>query len=311
MTTCADCGTGNDLNLSMCRSCGRSLTGDHVDEANAPTIGIPSEPPAPLDRTKPSQQPGSAEHLSSNLTAERPIRNGERSSTSNGVGMAQRSRLTTSARSFVTDEPENPDGEARSRSSEPPLPPLPDGGLAASMPAWLRDPGPLTPLPTAPGPETTTPDPSDPTAFLSEDDLPGWLRRLATTLSRDAEAPRDSPQAIPSPPRVKPPANGAAAPPGSSNGEPPRLAAPRQPVERRTVDQPRTASAPVPGKVTESVQPPRQLSGPPTTTAGPRDEDVAIRSASRRPDRPRWHQVVLALVLAVITVILVYLVTSG
>ena len=71
----------------------------------------------------------------------------------------------------------------------PPLPPLPDGGLAASMPPWLREPplavtaAPLPPVvateshverETAPlGPQ------ADPRTFLSDDDFPRWLRELA------------------------------------------------------------------------------------------------------------------------------------
>ena len=86
----------------------------------------------------------------------------------------------------------------------PPLPPLPDGGLRASMPSWLWEPPvpivtdtpPLAPLDTdvatdqvadlAPlGPR------ADPRTFLSDDDFPQWLRDLASrwegTARRSAE----------------------------------------------------------------------------------------------------------------------------
>ena len=90
----------------------------------------------------------------------------------------------------------------------PPLPPLPDGGLRASMPSWLREPSPVTPSPpsppltpsaplldarsssrlTAPAPE---PVPlaarADPRTFLTDDDFPQWLRELAAR--RDETAP--------------------------------------------------------------------------------------------------------------------------
>jgi hypothetical protein len=75
----------------------------------------------------------------------------------------------------------------------PPLPPLPDGGLSASMPSWMREPPArevesevrvetveqaarlaLPPL----GPH------ADPRTFLSDDDFPRWLRDLAAR--RDA-----------------------------------------------------------------------------------------------------------------------------
>jgi hypothetical protein len=68
----------------------------------------------------------------------------------------------------------------------PPLPPLPDGGLRASMPAWLREPPPAasTPPPhqaATHSPETEPPlgSHADPRTFLSDDDFPQWLRDLA------------------------------------------------------------------------------------------------------------------------------------
>lgn len=84
----------------------------------------------------------------------------------------------------------------------PPLPPLPDGGLGASMPAWLREPStpplapaaPIAPFPAAPpslGART------DPRAFLSDDDFPRWLRDLA--------AQRLAPKSAPARTEEKPP----------------------------------------------------------------------------------------------------------
>jgi len=73
----------------------------------------------------------------------------------------------------------------------PPLPPLPDGGLRASMPSWLREP-PTTAVESAPvahlspqgAPEQITDltplgPRADPRTFLSDDDFPQWLRDLA------------------------------------------------------------------------------------------------------------------------------------
>jgi hypothetical protein len=74
----------------------------------------------------------------------------------------------------------------------PPLPPLPDGGLRASMPSWLREP----PVPiVTEAPPLAAVDPAvageqiadlaplgtraDPRTFLSDDDFPQWLRDLA------------------------------------------------------------------------------------------------------------------------------------
>ena len=73
----------------------------------------------------------------------------------------------------------------------PPLPPLPDGGLGASMPSWLRDPPipivespPVAPLSSDVAPEyvadlTPLGPRADPRTFLSDDDFPQWLRDLS------------------------------------------------------------------------------------------------------------------------------------
>ncbi len=84
----------------------------------------------------------------------------------------------------------------------PPLPPLPDGGLSASMPSWLREPP--VPIiaevpPLASVDRDVAPQPvadlvplgprADPRTFLSDDDFPQWLRDLAV---RREGAPRRS-----------------------------------------------------------------------------------------------------------------------
>ena len=73
----------------------------------------------------------------------------------------------------------------------PPLPPLPDGGLRASMPSWLREPptaavvsAPVAPLGSEVGSEQIADlaplgPRADPRTFLSDDDFPQWLRDLA------------------------------------------------------------------------------------------------------------------------------------
>jgi hypothetical protein len=73
----------------------------------------------------------------------------------------------------------------------PPLPPLPDGGLGASMPSWLREPptptvesAPVAPLNPHVAPEQIVEvaplgPRADPRTFLSDDDFPQWLRELA------------------------------------------------------------------------------------------------------------------------------------
>lgn len=85
----------------------------------------------------------------------------------------------------------------------PPLPPLPDGGLSATMPAWLRD----LPGVAAPEPEAVIPEPlplaasvatassdaepplgplADPRTFLTDDDFPAWIRALASRSQQPA-----------------------------------------------------------------------------------------------------------------------------
>jgi hypothetical protein len=74
------------------------------------------------------------------------------------------------------------------REDQSNLPPIPDGGLAESMPDWLRRPPAWRTLPdrevAVPEPEETAalPEPDDsvidPRTFLGDDDLPEWLRNL-------------------------------------------------------------------------------------------------------------------------------------
>jgi len=87
----------------------------------------------------------------------------------------------------------------------PPLPPLPDGGLRASMPSWLQEPPvPIgTPLPpVAPAVEQAADlaplgPRADPRTFLSDDDFPPWLRNLA--LRREGVARHSIPDTAPGP----------------------------------------------------------------------------------------------------------------
>lgn len=99
------------------------------------------------------------------------------------------------------------------------LPPIPDGGLSASMPEWLRRPPAWRTLPDAevvqsePGKSGELPEADtsviDPRTFLTDDDLPEWLRRFgesargvaapegqasASAETATIEAPRDEPE---------------------------------------------------------------------------------------------------------------------
>lgn len=97
----------------------------------------------------------------------------------------------------------------------PPLPPIPDGGLGTAMPDWLRRPPAWRGLQEpAHRPKVVPPpdmSPIDPRTLLTVDDLPGWLRQMAT--SHPATAPED----------VAPPGEGDM---GSPTGHEPAAALP-------------------------------------------------------------------------------------
>ena len=134
-------------------------------------------------------------------------------------------------------------GDASVETDQPgqPLPPLPDGGLAAAMPSWLLAP---------PDPSDAAPDSApaaaeaaeiDPTNFLTEDDLPAWLRVLVDR-DKGASASPTQPRSALVIPAVEaaPPAPRAAPVPGA---RPPRSA---PPLERA---KPPAAPAPSPSTV--------------------------------------------------------------
>jgi hypothetical protein len=156
------------------------------------------------------------------------------------------------------------------REDQSNLPPIPDGGLAETMPDWLRRPPAWRTLPdrevAVPEPEETAglpePDESviDPRDFLSDDDLPRWLRnlgrgrasRLPVADGPDAVS-ADSVEAVPEPklPSAsdRPPVEGGtstpsrfvpAAPPAA-----PATAAPRS-VARETAPQSPSLPEPAP-----------------------------------------------------------------
>ncbi|MFN8594154.1 MAG: hypothetical protein U0031_22080 [Thermomicrobiales bacterium] len=168
----------------------------------------------------------------------------------------------------------------------PPLPPLPDGGLAAAMPDWLRDaPPPLAP--PAPVPESSLParrplEPivptlgprADPRTFLTDDDFPPWLRDLAAR-----QLPRAS--RTPAAPPPLPAARDDALP---------------WPVWPHASAEPSAAAALPP--------PPSEALAPPAAAVAPR--------VPARHQQPLWERVLLALVfLGVIIAALWALIANG
>lgn len=93
----------------------------------------------------------------------------------------------------------------------PPLPPLPDGGLRASMPIWLREP-PAAATPAAaepaalPAADALPLGPSaDPRTFLTDEDFPRWLRGLSSQrLAIERRPARLAEEAPPSAPKAAP-----------------------------------------------------------------------------------------------------------
>ncbi len=316
MIACTDCGARNEPHQGPCRSCGRSLGRNQSDEVITSGTEMPSNRPGPLDRTQPAHQPVPAMTPSSregvNQMGQRLSRPGAWSRTSSGVELVDRERVPGPAWAFATRQLSDPDRDARSPSCEPPLPPLPDGGLAASMPAWLRDPDPPTVPPTEPEPEVQTPDPCDTSTFLSEDDFPEWLRRLAATLPRDSEGPRAPQRTAPSPLRLSPPPDEEAIVPEPPKRTPLRHEAEpppdEQPVEGRT----RTVLAPVPSRVAETIEPPAQVSEPLAIPPVAEAEEMPPQGVKRlAQDRLGREWLAVALLLAAVALVLLYLLTSG
>lgn len=73
----------------------------------------------------------------------------------------------------------------------PPLPPLPDGGLSVTMPAWLRAAPTDTPPPQPTASTEAPPEPAlgaqaDPRTFLRDEDFPRWIRELPALPPRPA-----------------------------------------------------------------------------------------------------------------------------
>lgn len=179
------------------------------------------------------------------------------------------------------------------------------------MPAWLRDSDPPTAPPSEPEPQIQTPDPYDTSTFLSEDDFPEWLRRLAATLPRDAEGPREPQRTAPSPLRLSSPADEEALVPEPPKRTPLRHEAEPPPDEELVEGRTRAVLAPVPGTVAETIEPPAQVSEPIATPPVAEAEEMPPQGVKRlAQDRPGRQWLALALLLAAVAVVLLYLVTS-
>lgn len=209
---------------------------------------------------------------------------------------------------------------------EPALPPLPDGGLAQSMPSWLRASESAEAPPAAPSEarlelSSATPpmgmatpkrdgDITDTTQFLSDDDLPEWIRRLANPRSADGKVVRATATDAPSIPREEP--RPVAKEPvfvSSSEGSRQRETKPRAetpsasagPLPEPVVHKPDDAMTALPAASGYPGAPSQEVMEPELVTAAGAETD----------EETRWGRVGIALLLAVIVVAIVYLVVSA
>ncbi len=208
-----------------------------------------------------------------------------------------------------------------------PLPPLPDGGLHASMPSWLREPPPVTPSPppradTRPGTLLTAPEHeprllaarADPRTFLSDDDFPQWLRDLAAR--RDEAASHSSAMDNHRPAALAPAAAEAvarldpAAWPNWPGAAGPALAA-TEPEMASVVAVVVAPNSPAPLPASELIATP--VSAPsPAPDGRPPAAVVAARAFEERRNREPWETLLLVLLcIGVIVAALWALVSNG
>jgi hypothetical protein len=202
----------------------------------------------------------------------------------------------------------------------PPLPPLPDGGLRASMPTWLREPPPPTVESALVAPHAPDVAPeqiadvaplgprADPRAFLSDDDFPQWLRDLAVRREGTARRTGES--------NVEPALLGAdasrapAARPDQSDANASTAAAPASASRHWETARPAmTQFAPepdsAPGPESEPEREPAPAEPAPATA-------VVARPSEQRRGRDLWETLLLVLLfIGVIAAALWALVANG
>lgn len=194
-----------------------------------------------------------------------------------------------------------------------PLPPLPDGGLAAAMPDWLRadperaDP-PSLPAPDPPGAAlepAAAPAaglaPIDPTTFVTEADLPAWIRRLVADDAPAAAAPAASPIAV----RLITP--GSDSNPGTQRLRPPPRPT-REPVRRTPRDlaparPPIRPEVPPSGIRPAAARPPRELPAAPGATVPPQRPTPSPPWRDGRSSTVAWVLAAALLLLAVLSIL--------
>ena len=176
----------------------------------------------------------------------------------------------------------------------PPLPPLPDGGLRASMPFWLREPPAAPAAPAAlavtasaaPAGDAPPLGPSaDPRTFLTDEDFPQWLRDLASQRLAIERSPARLAEEPPAPaPEEAPPA--ADSPPYRAESAAVTVTA--APARAPVLVPPADTPAPVGVAADVPVSVPVPAPAPPK---------VADHLPEERPRRERWETLLLAALL--------------
>jgi hypothetical protein len=156
---CEHCGAANDILNEQCYRCGYRFA--HVEEplatATGPAIGQDLELPDWLKRAA-AETPATPAPVQS-ATQNRPPA---------GFHVAGSGGGPTTDDLFLR-EPERP---VAPPPPAKPLPPVPTAGLPNAIPDWLRQQS--AAKPAVPEPEAT-----DTSSFISENDLPEWIRQIA------------------------------------------------------------------------------------------------------------------------------------
>lgn len=210
---------------------------------------------------------------------------------------------------MVENPPEKTnDAPGAGAPEQEPLPPIPDGGLSEVMPGWLRQPpSTATSAATAEHPADTPVADLDPAGFLTEDDLPDWLRQLSATAGPPAPSA----------------ANEGAAPPPSPAPAPP-VATARIEIPQRQPAPERSGPSPASATTGERVSPqPSPIPEPRPAPLPPREADPSTpqtnSAASPQPPVPEVDPVdanrgviITGIVLVALTaVIVIYLLVTG
>ncbi len=193
----------------------------------------------------------------------------------------------------------------------PPLPPLPDGGLRATMPTWLREPPGVVPANTPLVSRIESAPPlgsiADPRTFLTDDDFPQWLRDLAARRAAGEQPPATTASSR----RLQEPAPGQPALPSSWPGAA-NVAASAATIadpEADSVVMPLVAAA-VPAPVAPEIAPAANASPAPAAEIPPAAGPAHAPEHRRR--REPWETLLLvALFAGVVAAALWALVANG